>query len=311
MTDRQSLTSWGAFLGDTTTGGGHVGKNDRKKAIENLRRKAYYRWEALRRTEAYRQAWEAAFENMKTRLGKKNKPLSSCDVLEILGYDHPDFHDKVVSKEEIEAAISCFSVPQFREQACEAEMEKKFLTSTEGRKLAARFGITLAWPPKHPDWMRQAIDFENLWPFLITQPVQVIPPETVRFYPTTKIPFICSFIENKRYINLKVDLTLPKDQIIAFFEEIIDTYSPMVKGSPKLPKGKSYNDVIDPFLVWDMIHDEHKTAWQVAKELMPDKETSKAKDNIRTLYKKAQGLILEQEDLLAKIIQEETVKYFV
>jgi hypothetical protein len=295
-TGRQSLTALGSisFLGIPLKGGGLVGKRDRKQAQEVLSRKNYYRWEALRRTEAYRQAWQAAFEEMIARLDRKINPLTVKDLLTMLGYDEPGFRDHVVSQAEVKELISCD--PDFFEQEIKTMLEKKFVTSPEGKKLAEKFRLTMPWPPNFPDWARQTIKFDNSWPLFIDQPVQLILPKTVRFYPESRIPFLCSLIENKRYLSVKVDLTLPKEQVMAIFEKTIDTYAPLVKGGQKLPKGKSYDDTIDPFMVWDMIHDEGKTAWQVAKELMPNEETNKAEDNIRTLYKKAQDLILEQEE---------------
>ncbi|WP_449244410.1 hypothetical protein [Desulfobacca acetoxidans] len=261
-------------------------KKHQEEAHKDLVRRNLYRWEALRRSEAYRGAYQAAFEAMEARL-KREMVFSSDD------------YDGETDRNNIYAMIldPSWRDRKFHEQWTPERLEGEFITSPEGRSLAVKCGLVMPFPPHNPPWVSKFAKDQPI--FYDTFPVIATSIEQPRVDPkTNSMIWPSSHLENKRYLNLKIDLTCPKEQVMVFVERWVDKYRHEVSGDSKGKRAIAHDDEINPFLVWDMVQNEHKTKWQVAKKLIPQQEIRTAYDKIRQLFKKAQKLIAEQGKLL-------------
>lgn len=111
---------------------------------------------------------------------------------------------------------------------------------------------------------------------------------------TDRPDFIKATLKDGRHLNLVVDLTAKKADILKEFEGSINLYRKYVER----PKSRERKTSVDPWKVYDMHHEEGKSFLKIAKEIFGFKDNpsynprAKAKyEQVVTAYKKAKKMI--------------------
>jgi hypothetical protein len=261
---RKSPPSWGAeLLGIlqrevvATTHQKHTGPGG------ELNRKLWDKWQALRRNPHYRRERDAEFQAYVD--GEIIKVEESKELLEA----HMDPLLKPYLRKPLVNQDS--RVEDFQKWWPQEQAETDFLFSTEGLKLAIKFGLQL---PRHyddPIWNPEEETAPSVF-YNANFAVQVITHADAVLKPISEhesILDISPHLEAGRFLTLKIDLKNPKTQIMAEVDYAFEKYHKLAfTGKKTKVRGKSVNDF--DWKAWDMCHNEDKSAWQITKELYPD-----------------------------------------
>ena len=189
------------------------------------------KWEALRRSDNYRQDWETAFYKFSERV--KTQSESS-------GWS-------------------------------KNKLQFEFLSSREGRIARSKYGLQMPWHYDDPIWNPNEDDLPPVFlENYAVEVVPKAPGDFVEIGENASIFDLSPHLEAERYLTLKIDLSKPKAQINQEIDYYYEKYlSLALPGKKKKVKGNSIDEFC--WKVWDMQGNEReKSAWQITKELYPE-----------------------------------------
>jgi len=273
-----------------------------------LNLKAKRRWESLRRREDYRRDWDAAFTRMVEMLKLSPGPLGAED----LGCE-PDLEKirEAIAKLEKAGAWKNFLEEKFQRDWPPAKLKEEFLYSqyvTEGRELADKYGLTVAYHYDDPLWdpykKRMKHVFKDMWPIrIITQN-----PTSYKLSPDRKtvIADHTPQLRDGRFLTVEIDLYEKLGTIKKLINSQLDFYQNILN----LPKAKKRDSALDFYLdtengkvsiyeLWDMSKRDGKTAWKITQELNPiatkGKNYQGHNNEVRSLWKQIDEAIKRAE----------------
>ena len=242
-----------------------------------LNRKLKDKWEALRRNPHYRRERDTEF---KAYVEREIIRVEECKEL-------LEAHMNPLWKPYLRKALLNHDpqVEDFQKWWPQEQAEIDFLFSTQGQKLAIKFGLQL---PRHyddPIWNPEedplplvfynanyaVEDILQLGLYGANSTMRVIPhadaiPKYINEH--ERILDLFPHLEAGRFLTLIIDLKNPKTQIMADFEYVFEKYRKLVLTEKKRGvRDKSVDD--DIWKIWDM-HEKGDSAWQITKKIYPD-----------------------------------------